>query len=385
MPFPRLKKVISTLRKERFFLIAALITGVISLCSIGVYYFEHASTGSSINSVWDGIWWSIVTICTVGYGDKVPVSDAGRVVAFLLMISGVVLLSLLTATIASVFVEQKIKEGKGLETITDKDHIVMCGWNENTEEVLAGLTTYGSVPDVLIVLISEFSVDEIDALKLKYDKYNVKFLRGNYIYEDVLLRANIQKAQIALIMADLSGTHPRERADERTILAALAIKSIAPHIKTIAELLDSESRQHLKRANVDEIIVRGEQMGSLLASAVNSPGLPKVFSSILSLSEKNNLRRAGIPRDFVGKTFGELSRFYREKQHAILIGLLKETKTMRLEDLLSDDTSAIDTFIKEKFKESRKDVLLEDDESMAVINPDDGHIIVKDDFAVIIH
>lgn len=385
MPFPRLKKVISTLRKERFFLIAALITGVISLCSIGVYYFEHASTGSSINSVWDGIWWSIVTICTVGYGDKVPVSDAGRVVAFLLMISGVVLLSLLTATIASVFVEQKIKEGKGLETITDKDHIVMCGWNENTEEVLAGLTTYGSVPDVLIVLISEFSVDEIDALKLKYDKYNVKFLRGNYIYEDVLLRANIQKAQIALIMADLSGTHPRERADERTILAALAIKSIAPHIKTIAELLDSESRQHLKRANVDEIIVRGEQMGSLLASAVNSPGLPKVFSSILSLSEKNNLRRAGIPRDFVGKTFGELSRFYREKQHAILIGLLKETKTMRLEDLLSDDTSAIDTFIKEKFKESRKDVLLEDDESMAVINPDDGHIIVKNDFAVIIH
>lgn len=385
MPFPRLKKVISTLRKERFFLIAALITGVISLCSIGVYYFEHAKIGSSINSVWDGIWWSIVTICTVGYGDKVPVSDAGRVVAFLLMISGVVLLSLLTATIASVFVEQKIKEGKGLETITDKDHIVMCGWNDNTEEVLAGLTTYGSVPDVLIVLISELSVDEIDALKLKYDKYNVKFLRGNYIYEDVLLRANIQKAQIALIMVDLSGTHPRERADERTILAALAIKSIAPHIKTIAELLDSESRQHLKRAGVDEIIVRGEQIGSLLASAVNSPGLPRFFSSILSLSEKNNLRRVGIPRNFVGKTFGELSRFYRENQHAILIGLLKEKKTMRLEDLLSDDTSAIDAFIKEKFKESRKDIFLEDDEAMVVINPDDGHIIVKDDFAVILH
>ncbi len=385
MSFPRLKKVISTLRKERFFLIAALITGVISLCSIGVYHFEHAKIGSSINSVWDGIWWSIVTICTVGYGDKVPVSDAGRVVAFLLMISGVVLLSLLTATIASVFVEQKIKEGKGLETITDKDHIVMCGWNDNTEEVLAGLTTYGSVPDVLIVLISELSVDETDALKLKYDKYNVKFLRGNYIYEDVLLRANIQKAQIALIMVDLSGTHPRERADERTILAALAIKSIAPHIKTIAELLDSESRQHLKRAGVDEIIVRGEQIGSLLASAVNSPGLPRFFSSILSLSEKNNLRRVGIPRNFVGKTFGELSRFYRENQHAILIGLLKEKKTMRLEDLLSDDTSAIDAFIKEKFKESRKDIFLEDDEAMVVINPDDGHIIVKDDFAVILH
>jgi len=378
------KKIISTLRRERFFLIAAMIISVIFLCSVGIYCLEHARVDSSIHSVWDGIWWAVVTICTVGYGDKIPVSDAGRAVAFLLMISGVILVSLLTATIASVFVEQKIKEGKGLETIKDKDHIVICGWNENTEEVLTGLTVYGSAQNNLVVFINELPIDEVDTLKLKYDEHNLKFLRGNYVYEDTLLRANIQKAKFAVIMADLSGSHTAERADERTILAALTVKSIAPHIKTIAELLDIENKQHLKRANVDEIIVRGENIGSLLASAVSSPGLPGVFSSILSLSDKNNLRRAGIPRNFIGKTFEELSKFYREKEHAILIGLLKEKKAMRLENLLSDDTSVIDTFIREKLKESKKDVFLRDDEAMVVVNPDDKHIIGGDDYAVIL-
>jgi voltage-gated potassium channel len=176
--------------------------------------------------------------------------------------------------------------------------------------------------DTPIILINELPVDDVDSLKLKYDKYNLKFLRGNYVHEDVLSRANITKAAFALIMADTSGSHPHERIDERTTLAALTIKSIAPNVKTVAELLDSENKQHLKRANVDEIVIRGEHVGSLLASAINSPGLPKIFSSMLSTGGTNKLLRAEIPRSFVGSTFKELSSFYREEQHAILIGVL---------------------------------------------------------------
>ena len=185
-------------------------------------------------------------------------------------------------------------------------------------------------------------------------------------------------------MADTSGSHPLDRIDERTTLATLTIKSIAPKVKTIAELLDGENRQHLKRANVDEIIVRGEHVGSLLASAINSTGLPKIFSSILSLTDTNKLWRVEIPRSFIGRTFKELSTFYREKQHAILLGLLMEKKAMKLEDLLSDDTSIIDTFIKEKIKEAKKDLLYKREETQFILNPDDGYIINEGEFAVIL-
>jgi voltage-gated potassium channel len=377
-------RIIGGLYRERFFQIATVTLSVVFLSSTTVYYFESTTDDSNILSIWDGIWWAVVTMGTVGYGDKYPITPGGRIVGLLLIFAGVGLMSLFTATIASIFVEKKIKEGKGLETVKDKDHVVVCGWNQHTEEVLQGLITFGMMKDTPIILINELTVDEIDALKLKYHKYYLKFLRGNYVHEDVLLRANISKARFALIMADISGSHGKERLDERTTLAALTIKSIAPHVRTIAELLDNENRQHLRRANVDEVIVRGEHVGSLLATAINSPGIPRIFSSMLSLGDTNKLWRIDIPRSFIGRTFNELSVFYREKHHAILIGILKEKKAMKLEDLLSDNTSVIDTFIKEKIKESKKDFLYRGDETQLLINPEDGYIVGGDEFAIVL-
>jgi voltage-gated potassium channel len=61
---------------------------------------------------WDGVWWAVVTVTTVGYGDVYPTTVAGRVVAIALMLVGVGFLAVLTATIASRFV----KEDRGSET-----------------------------------------------------------------------------------------------------------------------------------------------------------------------------------------------------------------------------------------------------------------------------
>ncbi len=262
--------------------------------------------------------------------------------------------------------------------------LIICGWNEHTDNVILGLTTYGAMKEKVIVLINELTVDGIDTIRPKYSRYNLKFLRGDYVHEEVLLRANVSQAKFVLIMADQSGGHPRERSDERTDLAALTVKSLAPQVKTIAELLDGESRPHLRRANVDEIVVRGEHIGSLLASAINSPGLPRVISSIVSLGDKNKLWRMSIPSMFVNRPFKEFSSYYREKDHAILIGIMKEKKAIKLADILSDNTSMIDTFIREKIRESKKDFSVEKDAVKITINPDDDYVIAADELAVVL-
>lgn len=383
-PLIRSFKHLGRLGSQRSVQISIITIGVILLCAVSVNYFEQKAIDSNIHSVWDGLWWAVVTIATVGYGDRFPVSVGGRLVGFVLIFFGVGLMSLFTATIASIFVEKKIKEGRGLETIKVKDHVIICGWNQHTQEVLAGLTTYGPMEETPIVLINELSVDDVESLRQKYHDFNLKFLRGDYVREDVLLRANILRAHFVLIMADTSGGHPHDRADERTTLAALTIKYLAPKVKTVAELLDGENRQHLKRANVDEIVVRGEHVGSLLATAIKSPGLPRLISGMLSIGDTNKFWRVDIPKSFIGETFLELSHYFRDKQHAILIGFLKEKKAMKLEDVLSDNTSVIDTFIREKIRESRKDFFYEKDEARVIVNPADDYKIGPEDYAVVL-
>ncbi len=376
-------KLTLNLYRKKIFQVGSVTLLLIFLCSFAVFYFEHNETEANIHSLWDSFWWAIVTVGTVGYGDRYPVSVAGRLVGLLLIFSGVGLMSLLTATIASVFVEKKIKEEKGLDTVKIKDHIVICGWNQHTGEVLQGLTNSGSLENISVVLINELSIDEMDAIKTKYKKYELKFLRGDYVHEDVLLRANIKKARFALLMADLSGGHSRDRVDERTALAALTIKSVGPQVKIIAELLDEANKPHLRRTNVEEIIVRGEHVGSLLASAIISPGLPRVLSNMMSLGEKDNLWKADIPKSHIGKTFKELSSYFRERQ-AIIIGVMREKKDVKLQDLLSDNTSIIDSFIREKLEEANKSFYVEKNDTNSVINPDDNYIILPEDNAIVL-
>ncbi|MFH2011220.1 MAG: ion channel [Pseudomonadota bacterium] len=378
------KKIFITIRREHLFKVIGITFLVLSLCSAGIYYFEHKAIYASIRTIGDAFWWAIVTITTVGYGDKVPHTLPGKFVGMILMFSGIGLLSIVTATIASFFVQEKIKEGRGLETIKDKDHIVICGWNSNAEKAIKVFALDEHTKKNAIVIVNELSMDKIDSLRSRYEKYNFKFIRGDFIHEDVLKRANIKNAKYAIVFADTSGDHSLQKADERTALGTLAIKTIAPNVRTCAELLSIENKQHLKRANVDEIIVRDEHVGELLASATVHTGLYKVISSLLSYDNGNKLEKFEIPNRFIGKRYGELGQFLREKHRSILIGILTEKQGLQLEDILSDDVSAIDMFIKKKFEEADKDYFPEKEELGVNINPEDDYIITKNDFAIVI-
>lgn len=71
--------------------------------SILILEFERDSVGANIKSGGDALWWSFVTITTVGYGDRYPITDGGRIVAVIMMLVGVSLFGIFTAFIASWF------------------------------------------------------------------------------------------------------------------------------------------------------------------------------------------------------------------------------------------------------------------------------------------
>jgi voltage-gated potassium channel len=72
--------------------------------AIIVYLFERHAPGSNIHTLKDAVWWSFVTVTTVGYGDFYPVTAGGRVTACFIMGTGLLTLAVVTAQVASSFV-----------------------------------------------------------------------------------------------------------------------------------------------------------------------------------------------------------------------------------------------------------------------------------------
>lgn len=88
---------------------------MILLAALAVLDAEQGS-GGTIQSFGDALWWAIVTITTVGYGDLAPVTPTGRVVAAGLMIGGIALIGVVTATLASWIVEKVSVETESAAT-----------------------------------------------------------------------------------------------------------------------------------------------------------------------------------------------------------------------------------------------------------------------------
>ena len=96
------------------------ITIKVFLASIFVAYIsavqmtitERAVEGSNIKNFGDGIWWAITTVTTVGYGDRYPTTTEGRFLAVALMIMGISLMGVITASVAAWFVKMGQEDAK---------------------------------------------------------------------------------------------------------------------------------------------------------------------------------------------------------------------------------------------------------------------------------
>jgi len=93
--------------------IIASVTVSITIISGVVMHFTDEKTYPTVG---DGLWWAIQTVTTVGYGDLVPSSTAGRLVAALVMVLGIGFLTVITAAITSTFIESAKRRLQGSET-----------------------------------------------------------------------------------------------------------------------------------------------------------------------------------------------------------------------------------------------------------------------------
>ena len=82
------------------------------LSAVGIYYFENSVQPESFSSVFSSLWWSVVTLTTVGYGDIVPITVGGRIFTFIILMIGLGIIAIPSGMISSALTEARAIEKK---------------------------------------------------------------------------------------------------------------------------------------------------------------------------------------------------------------------------------------------------------------------------------
>ena len=351
-----------------FFLSVFIVTGLI------IFFLEYRKN-SEFGDIFDGFWWAIITFSTTGYGDKVPVTVGGRIVAVLSIFLGIAAMSALSGSLASIFVDRNTRARRGLMDFPKlSNHFIICGWKDHMKDILLDVVS-GSrqYSDDKIVIISNVESDKIEEIKEGESLRNIKYVRGDYFSETALVRANVGKAEKVLILADTFENSTASEIDSRTVMTVITIKAMAKDVYTCAELLDRKYESYLKHAMCDEILFSRDFSRRMLANSSITNGMSHIMQDLLSPDlGTTKITTLDIPSEFLGQNYGSYRDTFSGKQNMLLIGVLENTGSpnkMKIEALreaqkTSDVSALVTNLQKVKGLEVNQPVFMPSDDYM---------------------
>ncbi|WHY85240.1 potassium channel family protein [Neobacillus novalis] len=279
---------------------------------ISIHFLEP----DTFPSIFDGIWWAIITASTVGYGDYVPHSFLGRLTALILILLGVGIVSSYFGTLAAAAVTKQDAFSEGRIPFKGTGHIIIIGWNERSRELIHKLTSV-SIPQ-MIVLIDETL--EANPVKSRF----VHFIQGKGHVDETILKSDIQHAEKVLITADRG--NDELQADMNSILTLLTIKGLCTQVKCIVEILTAEQVVNALRAGADEVIQSNKLTSVFMVNSLHSNG-DGLLSNVVHQLQEVKLSSFMAEEKDIGKCFGEVCQRLLN-QGFLLIGIKRGEDTV---------------------------------------------------------
>jgi len=286
------------------------------------FFLTERRTNEAIATLPDAMWWSIVTLTTVGYGDLTPSTGLGRIVAGCLMIAGMVTLALFAGivgtTLMSSVVSMREEQFRMSQYI---GHILICGYEPGARMLLDTLEDELDLDqrEVVVFAPGERPPDVPPSFR---------WLSGDPTKESELDKARFVHADAAIIVG--SREDLPQQADARTILTTFTIRRYLKRqdgtakrkqpLYIVAEILDAENVEHAKTAGADEVIETTRIGFSMLVHAVEMPGTATILGELADV-RGHSLFVGRLGQLAEGTTFGQLARELNAKHNIVVLGL----------------------------------------------------------------
>lgn len=268
----RLVRAVRGLRRHKAVGLASVL-GVLAVAVVGnavcFVLFDGATAG-------DAMWYSLVSMTTIGYGDLSAESTGARLgTVFFIMGLGMAAFTVLLGMGIDWATDMAVKGRKGMGNALAADHIVIVNF-PSASRVLQLVDELQSDPQHAgrEIVITTSDVDE-----LPFDRPNVLFIRGPVLEQETYERARIHQARMAIVLAP---TYESDRSDALVASAAAVIDSLHPEIHLVAECLNEKHRMLFSSVRCDAIVFSQTVSGNLLAQEAHDPGIAQLVDVLTS-------------------------------------------------------------------------------------------------------
>ncbi len=269
--FNSLKLFTEVLASKRFelYTLAVFLSFVVFIGSTAIYLFEKPANNGQITHLFDAIYFTIVTVSTVGYGDITPHTTGGRLVAMALILSGLGVFSFLTSIMVSAF-NDKMQDMRENRTYTElkryRHFVIICGFGRIGEHIAARLAKDNE--HFVIIDISEDNV-----LKAKHLGYLV--IQADASKNAVLTQAGINQGASAIVCTTSN--------DVVNVYIALSSRHLNADIRIISRANKQSNIKKLYQAGATHVLQPFEIAGLVAAEYI---GQPVAFEAIFGILQQ---------------------------------------------------------------------------------------------------
>lgn len=258
-------------------------------------------------SLFGCLYFVVVTVTTVGYGDIVPVGTMSRLTDIVLLTPVRLLVIFTFVGTAYQVIIQRFREEYRMKRAVEKlhDHVLVCGFGNTGRVAAQELLLQGTPADQIVVLDTDESV-LADAADL-----GLIAIHGDPSREHVLQSVAIERAAYVLICPG---------RDDTAVLIALTAQTLNANVRLIAMCLEEENVKVLQRAGADTIISRASAGGNLMAAATRRAHIVETMQDMLTVGGALKLDERPVAHHEVGKHPGDIPgvavlRIYRDGRH----------------------------------------------------------------------
>lgn len=300
-----------SVRNTLYFLLAI---GIYLIVVGFLYAVEVQDKNSNIQSFGDALWYSVITLTTIGYGDRFPVSDVGRLISLFFVLGSVGILGFVISQISSKIYAFMENKKLGYFGTKFEGHVVIINWNSFSEQILSEIVN----ADQKAVVVTRNKSD-VDFIYSHYNEKNVFVLHSDYVDESMMKNTNISASNTVLLNFE---------DDTENLVQLISLKNSCPDLCYVISLNNPSLKSTFQSLGVTFTLSKNEVASKLIASYVFEPEVAKITESLMSSAVSDDEMgmmqfKVVASNPFINQKGLDLFLKLKQEYNVILVGISK--------------------------------------------------------------